>query len=471
MNVTRTHLLQPVVLGARDDSIGDVVLVALQHLLPSIQQLFSRTLQWGFKAHNIWLLGKPYSTIASTERWLREQMRLNVYHTPAPELFSPGEYDISIREYARDFWKNLMAQIGSQRNVILLDEGGLLRKTIPPEFLEHKHNIVAIEHTSSGWNCDEALRYPVILKARSYAKLRYESPFIAEALIDRLLLELNPGLTKELAREQDLPLPHLRRVGQRALADKRVGIIGFGFLGRSLTRYLKGIGTEHISAWDRSDGAFSGTESRFVERSNLTDLINRNEIIFGCTGNTVENVRAALTLNSNSRSFSAQPDTRRSLKIFCSCSSADREFLELIPYLAQVDRKFARNPFENAAGLIGDCSVQLINGGFPINFDRRREYEPRNRIWLTRELTFASILQALQMLTAGDLSPRPVMLDPILQREIVGNWVKHLLAESDSLAEVPDTPPHDLDVWLEGSEGTPTTFMTDFVGTAGHIRP
>lgn len=75
------------------------------------------------------------------------------------------------------------------RRLLLVDEGGFLITLLHrPEFAEHRHRVVAVEHTESGMRKVEALaksgqlEVRVVDAARSWLKKIYESPMIGESI-------------------------------------------------------------------------------------------------------------------------------------------------------------------------------------------------------------------------------------------------------------------------------------------------
>jgi hypothetical protein len=466
MSVNRYELLRVEPPELRPAS---VVIIALQHLLPSLAHLMGRIRYYGFRPNNIWLMGKPYSTIRDTERKLRDDFGINVPSLLSQEAVLPGEYTVTTERMAAAFWQDVIGAIGPARDIILLDEGGLLRKTLPHRLLNDAHRIVAIEHTSSGWKREESgsLLYPVILKARSFAKLRFESPFIARSLMCRLARELK-GMTGHAGDESEVFGDTDEEI-RSVLTDKTIGILGFGHLGGSVCRLLHGIGLRNLLAHDKNPEAFSVQEARIVTQVHRrSDLVTGSDIILGCTGTAIENIEAALFagkyIAAKHKGLATDSSGSLTPKVFGSCSSGDREFSHLIPYLTAASRRFRANAFDNATGQIGECSVTLLNGGFPLNFDRNREYEPLDRIALTRELTLASIIQAHRMLLAGELMPRAVKLDVTMQMEVVNEWIRLLAAAAGidvsmltpkdcETLSIPHPPPLDASVWRARSEG------------------
>ncbi|MDP1609524.1 MAG: hypothetical protein Q8M11_00590 [Sulfuritalea sp.] len=471
MNQERFHLLRNYPIEKSRNSSRDVIVVALQHLLPSITHLFSRLIDLGFQPGNIWVLGKPYSTVKRTALELRDTYGIHVFRAGEQRLFPPGGYASEARLEAEEFWRTVNEKIGRERRkVIVLDEGGMLRKTMPNQFLSAGHELVAIEHTSSGWDPNDAnlLKYPVILKARSFAKLKFESPFIARALMARLVNELGTSRDyQEDAIDDDVSCDD-EEIG-RVMSEHSIGIIGFGNLGASIARYLHGIGVTKLSAVDSVSSAFNQPEAHFVRRCNRGELVSNCGVLLGCTGVMVDQVDVALFkreyINARHKRMPVAPQIALPAKYFASCSSGDREFSRLIPHMLQIDRKYRENGYANATGQVGQANVTLLNGGFPLNFDRQVEYEPFDRILLTRELTLASIMQANWMLHGQLLNPQPIKLDAAMQMEVVTNWVR-MIAEDEDIdvntvshpenckrLGIPFEPPSTMSVWTAKSEG------------------
>lgn len=102
-------------------------------------------------------------------------------------------------------------------------------------------------------------------------------------------------------------------------------------------------------------------------------------------------------------------------KTFISVSSSNVEFA----YLFNVAKSYA-NTFEDVTLAISDTfSARLLNGGYPINFDRKTEWEPREDIQLTRALLYAGVYEAL---TSNSPTNSVKPLRPSLERSIVECW-------------------------------------------------
>jgi D-isomer specific 2-hydroxyacid dehydrogenase, NAD binding domain len=394
------------------DTLDSTALVALQHLLPSVADLFRRFVDAGFKANSIFLVGKPYSTIQRTTLDLA-QHGVSVFAEPISTSFKVGAYSAYFREQIKVFWRRVREQLPSRiRRIIVLDEGGWLRREMPEDLVD-EYEIVTVEHTTYGLfgRPDGSMDYPVVLMAASAAKTRFESRVIADAIVERL--------------RESVP----------DLESRRVGLVGLGNLGRAVAHQLKRMGIGSINGYDIV--ADVARELEFVERLHgVSELFSRCDVVLGCTGRDV-----------------VEPGTsmRRlpGVRWLASGSSGDVEFLRVARQLAKRST-LRQDPFAHARGTVNESDVVLLNGGFPLNFDRQREREHPVRIQLTRELTYASVLQAALCVDLPG-APAELMLDAAVQQMLVERW----LDDGHAKGLFPKWEAHDLDWWQKHSRGIP----------------
>jgi len=265
-----------------------------------------------------------------------------------------------------------------ESDLVILDEGGSLHLELPVEYARRS---AGIEQTTYGLR--NHWKYPVVLVCRSAAKLYFESQIIARGIIRKL---------------ESIDL----------LEGKTFGIIGLGALGSSIARLLMAKGISTV-----------GTDIRSIPPDlssislSLPDLIKKSNVILGCTGVNVLDGVDVCGLNGT--------------KLFASCSSSDIEFRVLLGYLP-VSQKF-----ESVKGTVGKMNCVVLNGGFPINFDRVREWELFEEIILTRRLVLQGLLQAKSLIRTR---PAAVMLDPAIQQQIVLEWLEQV--PDRSMLRVPE---------------------------------
>lgn len=277
----------------------------------------------------------------------------------------------------------------SNRSLIGLDEGGLLHDVLSTVRLP-----CGVEQTSAGVR--QSWRYPVVQVCRSAAKLHFESQIIARGI----------------ARKLD-------SLGY--LSSLRIGVLGLGALGSDVLRELRRRGCR-VTGTDPRQSA-KDIADQVVP---LDELLQTSDLFLGCTGTD------ALRQVDLSRL------TGR--KLFVSCSSSNVEFR------AVLDRLLPSSLYGAWQGKIGMADCTVLNGGYPINFDRQQEWELLGEIILTRQLCFEGLVQAKSL--AGS-SARGVMLDPAIQFQLVEEW----LDQVPQRGELRMPPCFDVNFFRTHSEG------------------
>lgn len=384
--MTPSALLQTLDLNTLE-GIGDAVapqdalVLMYVHVLPSLELLISRLIELGFDRRQIFVAGKGYSTVPKARHDI-ERLGVEVL-TERSEDFTPGFYDhvtVTHLDRACDRVGRYAVGLGVSR-VILVDDGGLLSEAWHRAVGDGGPHVISVQQTASGMNGRHrrfaASPYVKVDVARSAAKSYFESRIIARGTF--------------------------RAASNLGALDgaSRVGILGLGRIGRSLVARLA-----HrfaVSGYDtlRGQGAGLGIPQHACAR----DLIQNSDIIFGCTG-------------ENSVELTDLPADGH--RMFVSCSSRDVEFRALLR-AGCVDEGRGDPPFGEMEVRVGKLSCTVLNGGFPINFDRRREWETTEEISLTRALILVGILQALR---ADPDQPRDAWpLDAETQRRLTTQWM------------------------------------------------
>ncbi|WP_323799156.1 methyltransferase [Parasphingorhabdus sp.] len=251
---------------------------------------------------------------------------------------------------------------------LILDEGGRLHDTLP---LASEHHVAGLEQTSSGMR--RLWRYPVVLVCRSAAKIVFESQIIARGIVRKL---------------ESLQL----------LDGRPIGVVGLGAIGGEVARLLASRSGKIIAIDQRkiSNGVVPLAPT-------IAELVGKSELIIGCTGTDIfDGINLSLM---------------QGRKVFVSCSSSDIEFRSLLMHMT------FNGPYESAQGVIGSSNCTVLNGGFPINFDREREWEQFDEIILTRRLCLEGLIQSRSLLGSA---PRGVMLDPATQLRLTTEWLERV---------------------------------------------
>lgn len=365
--------------------LGRVALVALQHLLPSIERLFDRFLDAGFSADRVFVLGKPYSSVPATAQVLAAR-GVELFLDELP-VYTGGDYTGHFRATVHQFWQSVAARLPEDVDrVVVLDEGGWLRRDVPTSVM-NRFEVVGVEHTMYGLFTLPAgsAGFPVVLMAASAAKTRFESRVIADAIVDRLFLAVP------------------------SMGEAKVGVLGLGNLGQAVAQRLHASGVENIFGFDIDNTKARRTGWSYAQRVRaVPTLIEQCEVVIGCTG------RDALE--------PARLPHLQGRRWMASASSGNVEFGRLAKTLLRRSSTLRNDPFADARGNLNGADITLLNGGFPVNFNRQIELEDPVCIQLTRELTYASVMQAALCVDI-EKDSESLKLDPRVQRELVRSWL------------------------------------------------
>ena len=369
---------------AAKTTISQVVIFAHIHCLPSYVDLLSFMIEKaGFDRSKIIVIPKAYSTIPDSLQELKRKLGFRVLLSD--EELRRGHYD----EYAA-FSLNRASEIADEfgkndrkpPRIVLLDDGGTLTERWFNHGLACRFETVSVQQTTSG-----LFRPPFhdrrILKvnvAGSAAKRWFESKIIAK------------GITRKV----------FARISE--LQRRKIGVVGYGAIGKALADATSAHGAR-IVVYDKSREVYS---HRYENAASLDQLLSKAEVIFGCVGRDIF------------QSCGNSPKAIEAPQIFASCSSRDVEFQSLFRYAIPTE---SRNPFEDVTIRVGGLHC-ILNGGFPINFDREHEWEEESEVALTRALVLAGVYQAL-----ADLGPHAiegsniVQLGVETQKNLVDRWL------------------------------------------------
>lgn len=348
----------------------EVVIIGVQHILESTVSLFQYLLKAGIKKENVFLTGKIYSENKESAHKLTS-LGINYINT---SLQKESDYDLSFKNLLSQLWEIFFAANYNENiTLIVIDDGGKLIKSIPRQAIK-KYHVIAIEQTTSGIEKKGSNSIPVIEVATSAVKRIIEPHLISEAIIDKLLKNY-----------ESISLNHS-------------GVIGKGYLGSVLFNYLK-TGYTNIKAYDI-------TESFETCRN----LFTTSRLIIGATGHDI------------SKTIEHHLPKGHEVNL-CSVSSSDVEFRAL------KQTALMSNSYTNEERILrfkkGQSNFNLLNRGYPINFDNSSESVKFDKIILTRSLIFQAVIQALQI-DKNSYAVKKVMINPESQRKILFNWIDGL---------------------------------------------
>ena len=361
------------------------LVIAHVHVVHSVVPLFKRLIQLGFRPDAIIIVPKPYSTIKSVQGSLRD-LGCDVIEDTSGD-FAPGRYDEAAqRMLERACRRGLMRfEGGLYRRCILIDDGGLLSDAWS-RLNRERHESISVQQTASGF-FSSVPRAPTPIRrvdvARSAAKRFFEAKIIAAGVFGKVKL-------------------------LHVLRDTRsVGVVGVGYVGRQIAAELLRRGKIIYTYDKRPEQTVAGC----LRVEHWSECIHRADFIFGCTGSDF--MRSGLRWLKGAGS-----------KHLVSLSSRDIEFQELLRNGEKIERT-------DRFGLIkashrGAGPFLIMNGGFPINFDRQEEWESDEAISLTRALVLLGALQSLYL--DADVPKAAIeKLSLLSQKVLVSRWLERRL--------------------------------------------
>jgi hypothetical protein len=290
-------------------------------------------------------------------------------------------YEFAVSHSLGVLWEKFFS-VKKQRHIsriLIVDDGANVLLSIPWSRLEGMQ-ILGTEQTQLGLNRLESSVNEIPLTvnvAGCPVKKLIESQFIGKATADKMcslgLLDSKP----------------------------KVGIAGEGSIGSAIGKELAKLGISYFT-YDVLSHFQIGNGIRSL--SSLDSVMNRSDIIVGCTGTDFLRGVALERVQGN--------------KILVSASSADVEFQSLLAMAS-----FGKGQFETVDyGVHSDLEIHILNGGYPINFDREKEWEPSEDIQITRCLLYAGLVQALQTESHSGQRGSIIPLNAGIQEKIVDKW-------------------------------------------------
>jgi len=362
----------------------------VHHPLQTSRNVVDCLMKMGAKPENIYILGKRYS---ECDEVVQALIQTGVHYQPCSMQKGLGQYAKSFIHDINWLWFKLMQTIDSSiENIMVIDHGGHAVTYMPNELVDH-YKVIGIEKTSAGFFDQDkkgTLAFPIIDVANSTTKKHLESPLIAKTVVKKILSKL-PALDNE----------------------HRYGVVGAGAIGAALIKHLRALGYP-LMVYDVDSACLEiyKEDKGIICVNDLSALIAASDWIFGCSGrditsNTLEQFRLA---------------TRD--KTLISCSSEDKEFLSLLRQ-AGIQKPVVFDPLDTIEyHSVFGATIEILRGGFPVNFDHTGESVEANEIQLTRALVVAAIIQATQYLEDSITVREPGIypLDFNLQQFVVKEW-------------------------------------------------
>jgi len=376
--ITTLPLLDWVASHTTRSRLNDYAIVVHTHILPN-NLPFLRHLSYLVGFGRIYVLEKPYSTVRETYNEL-----IQAGFEVIPVSMDPGvPYEFSVKKSLEILWAKVIEEQKKTnfKNILVVDEGGDVWLSIPWTAFEGV-NIAGVEQTQRGITRIRNSHVhipPIVSVASSGIKKIIESEFIGESVVKKL-----------------------DKIGILS-STQQIGIVGMGNIGSAIVNALEVMSKKPIFY----DSKYHTNPPKALQaRASLDSLINESNLIIGTTGGDSLKGIALERISGN--------------KIFVSASSADVEFASLLK-LAQP----TSTPFDTIRVLVHDkLTIDILNGGYPINFDRTQNATPSEDIVLTRCLMYIGAMQAAQLIFENIQMPGIYNLDHVSQKKLLEQWIK-----------------------------------------------
>ncbi len=374
--ITTLPLLDWVASHTTNTRLTDYAIVAHTHILPNNFPFF-RHLSYLVGFGRMFVLEKPYSTVHSTYNDLITSGCEVVQVRMEPNL----PYEYAVQKSLEVLWGKVIEEQKKSgfKKLLIVDDGGDLWLSIPWPAMQGV-SIAGVEQTQRGISrlANSSHRIPPIVNvAASGTKKLVESVFIGQSVVDKL---------------QELGL----------LKSGQIGVMGMGSIGAAVVRSLEKLGLKplhydpsfHHNTPDDPDG-----------RPSIDSLFNDAEVIIGTTGTDSLKGVALERIHGH--------------KILASASSADMEFSSLLKMASAIS-----TPFDTRHLRVHEhLSFDILNGGYPLNFDRRKDATPSDDIVLTRCLMYIGAMQSVQLIESGLQEGTIYPLDTVSQKKTLEHWI------------------------------------------------
>lgn len=386
--------------------LNDVTVLFIQHHLSPLIGRLEAMKNNGMLSKNTWFVDIPYSTNEEVKQKIRKKYTTHKY----PDPYSDPKNDYNKAQLQRT--KTTIAKIikSKPKKLLVVDDGAYFIRAVHELYIENNeiakilyNSTYIVEQTTRGHRYLNDLKYSAIIKilnipivsiARCKTKQEIESPFI--------------GVACRKAIEQNV---HIKNKIKEFKNDKiKIGVIGYGSIGSAVYQSIRNLTEGKCN----SDVEIIEIDySKWNEIKNLegtpnpkSELSNKYDILFGCTGNESFGWGDRYKVNSGA--------------LLVSVSSASIEFsrgdfIEIAELYN--DDPITIEPYSgkegynsNSTDLHADLQFKdlknglnfiFINSGFPVNFTGERECLPIDFIEPTHVLLYAACYQVLNQPKQG----------------------------------------------------------------------
>ncbi len=424
----------------------DTHFVAMPHIMPDVVDWLSAMIELGIKPQNIHLIGKQYSQVDETRDKLIGMGIDVMEYTPTPV----GQYyDTLLNVDLPKFWEHAQEKIkstgnGKPRTVIVMDDGGRLLRSTPPQMISDPNiKIVGVEQTTNGFDVVSEHGHPIdiVIPAMSALKLEFEPPFIADAALRKLRDKLG------MFHNRDVAVVGVGKIGGalcETLADNRNSVFVYdpavkisdgqlsdpqGLIPAGINVYAAPVGNEKKANARLLRASNPPSRSNYYICDSLEHAVQSSNYVFGCTGKDIFR-----DIDLDKMRFQG-PGKAIAETRFISVSSGDKEFQSLLKWITQQPEGFKHHGPDEKLGSRWDVTInhkgsklRVAQQGFPINFDGKTCSGTPEEMQLISSFLLASIVQGYDYVNkypvkSQDDQKNLIMLSPTVQRRILMSWL------------------------------------------------
>lgn len=387
-------------------ALADVEVLLIQHHLAPFVCRLEAMFAEGLKPERTWMVDIPYSTNETVRTEILDRFGIPRTNTSAPFRDPVAPYAVVQLHRVREIVQHLAGSIKGSR-LLVVDDGAYFIRALKdlvaqdPEFAKvFRGRTHIVEQTTRGHRyfrepehaayrrlAEETLVAPVVSVAKAKTKEEFESPFIGAAAARSL---------KRALTSEGLDLENLGRVG----------IVGFGPVGRSVFEALSALGHRgKITVIDKDEQKhqlirrLGGSPRKALQKRLQRE--RRYQLLVGCTGYASFGVKDWELLADNAylvSASSAAVEFNRKQFVDLADLYPDDE-IEIIDR-DETMKGGIRSPLR-IRNTRTDRQVSFLHASFPINFDGRMECLPPWAIQATHNLLYAAGYQALEAQRPG----------------------------------------------------------------------
>lgn len=378
-------------------------ILAVQHLLGASIPFFNMFEKGGVNPKDIYIVGKAYSSYPGIVQYLQKRG----YNLTFEEVFHhvPDQpYDSVLTKQIIHIVTNLLKKANNNQKWLIIDDGAKAIELLHLKFPKLAKQFTCVELTSRGARTVNTLQLlcPVINVARSGAKTLYEAPMIAKSMVEEFISSLALW----------------EKAGVYRLLNKRVLLLGYGFIGENVAKKLLRYGFD-VSVYDKDENMLAKAQNAgLVPVRNLHKIYQEISVLMGCSGTPVipesdfRRLKAGtllVNMASTDTEFSAWKLRSQGEIIHQKVLPCDLKFLK--KYMPLSWRSLYKVKQEGTY-------LYLANGGFPVNFSGKMNPVPIEDIQLTSSLLMGGAIQAVKAKES-----QLIDLDSDLQEKVVQKYL------------------------------------------------